>query len=127
MLDMEEMVERVNNLEKLGEIIRGSEATKVLYDLGEGKGRTELLVTHMAGDSRMSHRVSSSPLVRLYGDGLMDIVDSDKGNDAYSYLKLKPVGVEFTVGENQPYELGDLVVDLEGGSRLAIAQFVRAE
>ena len=80
------MTKRVNRLEELGEIIREGKPAEVLYDLGKGKERTEALVTYIDGDSRISDRITSSPLIRLYEDNggiSMDITDSDGNADGY--------------------------------------------
>ena len=125
------MIKRVNRLEELGEIIREREPTEVLYELGkEGKERTELLLTCIDGSSRITERIASSPLIKLYGDNgeiLMDITDSDRNADVYSYRGLRPLGAVFEPPIHAPYELGDLIVDLEGSRKLAISQYAREE
>jgi hypothetical protein len=126
------MIERVNALEELGAIIKREEPRTVLYDLGEGEERTELLVTSIDGDSRATNRIASSPQVTLYRSNsrtLMDITDSDKDADRYSYRNLKPQGTVFepsTLTEEPNDELGDLVIELEGNRQLAISQYRRS-
>ena len=122
------MIKRVNNPEELGDIINEGKPTEVLYDLGEGKKRTELIVTYMDGESRISGRIVSSPLVKLCeknGYTSMDIVDSDKNADGYSYRDLTPKGAIFEKPDHPLYELGDLTIDLGGERKLGISQFYR--
>jgi len=123
------MVKEVNRLEELGKIIRDGKPAEVLYDLGKGRERTELLVTYIDGDSRVTDRIASSPQVRIYeedGRPLMDISDSDKDADSYSYKNLRPRGAVFEPPTHPPYELGDLVIDLgENNRKLAISQYSR--
>ena len=124
------MTKRVNRLEELGEIIREGKPAKVLYDLGKGKERTEALVTYIDGDSKIVNRIASSPLIRLYEDNggiSMDITDSDKNADVYSYKGLRPHGAVFEKPVHTPYELGNLVIDLEDSRKLAISPYARAE
>lgn len=124
------MIKRVNRLEELGEIIGLGEPTEVLYDLGKGEGRTELLVTYIDGDSRTTNRIASSPQIRLYEDRkgtLMDITDSDKNSDGYAYRNLRPREAVFEQPNHPPHELGDLTVNLEGGRILGISQYAREE
>ncbi len=124
------MIKRVNRLDELGEIIGFGEPTEVLYDLGEGKERTELLVTYIDGNSRTINRIASSPQVRLYKDKsgtLMDITDSDENADRYAYKNLRPLGTDFEQPTHPPYELGDLTVDLGEGRQLGISQYAREE
>lgn len=128
------MIKRVNRLEELGGIIRERKPTEVLYDLGEGEERTELLITYIDGNSRITDRIASSPQIRLYRDKggiLIDITDSDKAADRYSYNGLRPLGAEFEMpsrpSDELGYELGDLTVDLEGGRQLGISQYAREE
>ena len=123
------MTKRVNNPQDLGNLIREGKPTEILYDLGNGEERTELLVTswYEGEDSRISHRIKSSPLVKLSkenGETLMDITDSDLDADSYSYEGLRPRKVVY--GQpNHSQELGDLEIYLEGGKRLGISQFYR--
>lgn len=121
----------INRLDKLGEIITRGEPAEVLYDLGQGEERTELLVTYSDGKSRITDRIASSPLIQLSIDKdgiLMDITDSDENADAYSYKNLRPDGAIFKQPTHPPYELGDLVISLDEGKRkLAISQFLRSE
>ena len=128
------MIKRVNRLEELGGIIREGKPTEVLYDLGEGDERTELLVTHIDGSSRTTNRITSFPQIRIYrneGRTLMDITDSDEAADRYSYNGLRPIGAEFETSSRPSdelgYDLGDLTVDLEGGRQLGISQYARGE
>lgn len=61
------------------EIVRG-EPAEMLYRLGEGRERTELLLTHMDGNNRYSARIDSPPKITLRrenGRTLMDITDSN--------------------------------------------------
>ncbi|HEA46164.1 MAG TPA: hypothetical protein ENH99_00055 [Candidatus Pacearchaeota archaeon] len=124
------MIKRVNNLEELGEMIELGMPAEVLYDLGKGKERTELLVTSIDRESRMTNRIASSPLIRLHRDEsgtLMDITDSDEDKDRYSYKNLRPLKADFEQPTHSPYELGDLTITLEGGRQLGISQYARAE
>lgn len=124
------MIKRVSRLEELGEIIREREPTEVLYDLGKGEERTELLVTHINEKSSITNRIASSPLIKLYGDNgeiLMDITDSNRNTDGYSYRGLRPRGAVFEPPAHPPDELGDLVIDLDKGEKLAISQYARVE
>ena len=105
-----ENVSKVNGLEELGEIIRRGQPAEVLYDLGEGEERTELLVTYIDGDSRTTNRIASSPQIRLYKDGggtLMDITDPDENGDGYAYRNLRPRGAVFEQPNHPPHELGE--------------------
>ena len=128
------MIKRVNRLEELGEIIELGEPIEVLYDLGEGRERTELLVTYIDGNSRTTNRIVSSPQIRLYKNKsgtLMDITDSDEATDRYSYRGLRPLGAEFEMPSRPPdelgYELGDLEINLGEGRQLGISQYAREE
>ena len=124
------MIKRVNRLEELGAIIRKREPTEVLYDLGEGEERTELLMTYIDGDSRATNRIASSPLIKLYrskGGISMDITDSDRNADGYSYKNLRPQGAVFEQPDNPPYELGDFEINLGEDRRLGISQYAREE
>jgi len=127
-------VSKVSRLEELGNIVRKGEPTEVFYDLGEGRERTELLVTYIDGDSRTTNRIVSSPQIRLYEDNgavSMDIADSDRNADGYSYMRLRPLGAEFEIPSRPSnelgYELGDLTINLENGRQLGISQYVREE
>ena len=109
--------ERVNTLENLSEIIERGEPAEVLFDLGEGRERTELLVTQSDGSSRATNRISSSPRIKLYrgadGELLMDFADSDERADRYSYIGLTPRGAVYespTCPDNPHDELGDLSI-----------------
>ena len=125
------MVKRVNRLEDLGELIRARKPAEVLYDLGEGEKRTEILLTYIDGDSIASTRIATPPVIKLYDDNgrlLMDINDSDKDADRYSYSGLTPQGAVFEQPKHPPHELGNLVVDLGGDNRkLAFSQYERRE
>ena len=127
------MTKRVNNLEKLGEIIERREPAEVLYELGEGRERTELLVTYIDGDSRITNRIASPPLTQLRRDNdevSMDFTDSDKAADRYFYRGLRPRGTVFEMpsrpSDELGYELGDLAINLKGGRTLGISQYLRA-
>ena len=130
-----ENVSKINRLEELGEIIERGEPTEVLYDLGEGEERTELLVTYTDGSNNYSSRIASSPQIRLYEDEsgtLMDITDSNENGDRYSYRNLRPLGAEFEMpsrpsDESGYDELGNLTINLEGGRQLGISQYAREE
>ncbi len=124
------MIKRVNKLEEVGEIIGEGKPVEILYDLGKEGGRTELLVTYVDGGSRVSDRITSSPLIKLCenkGGISMDITDSNQNADGYSYTGLRPQGVVFRQPENPPYELGDLAIDIGEGRQLAIAPYYRME
>ena len=129
-----ENVSKVNRLEELGEIIERGQPAEVLYDLGEGEERTELLVTYIDGNNRTT-RIASSPKIRLYEDKsgtLMDITDSDEGANRYSYRSLRPLGAEFEMpsrpsDESGYEELGDLTVNLKSGGILGISHYARGE
>jgi hypothetical protein len=117
------MTKRIDNPEDLAGVINERKPADVLYDLGKGEKRTELIVTHVDGDSRVSHRVNSDPLIRLYGDNgalSMDITDSNENNDGYSYRNLKPQGATFNNPDYPQYEVGGLEVDLGEGKLLGI-------
>ena len=124
------MTKRVNKLEILCEIIREGKPAEVLYDLGKGKERTEALVTYNDGNIETYNRITSSPLIKLSEDNggiSMDITDSDKNADVYSYKGLRPHGAVFEKPVHTPYELGNLVIDLEDSRKLAISPYARAE
>ena len=129
-----ENVSKVNRLEELGEIIERGQPVEVLYNLGEERERTELLVTYTDRENSITNRITSSQQIRLYEDKgvtLMDITDSDEVADRYSYNGLRPLGAEFEIpsrpSDELGYELGDLTVDLEGGRQLGISQYAREE
>jgi len=122
------MTKRVNTPEELGVVIREGKPIEVLYDLGEGEKRTELLVTYIDGESRISDRIASSPLIKLCekdGGISMDITDSDKKADRYSYKNLTPRGAVFEAPDHPQYDLGSLAIDLGEGGELGISQFYR--
>ena len=122
------MIKRVNRLEELGKVIERGVPTEVLYDLGEGEERTELLVTYIDWKSRITDRIASSPLINIYrnnGEILMDITDSDRNADGYLYRGLRPRGAVFEPPTHPLYELGDLEIDLGEGKKLGISQYVR--
>lgn len=124
------MIKRVNSLEKLGKIINSGKSDKMIYDLGKGEERTEILVTYIDGNTRVSDRIDSSPLVQLSQteEGIsMDISDSNENSDGYSYKNLKPSNAIYEQPTHSPYELGDLVINLERNKQLAISQYQRAE
>ena len=124
------MIKRVSRLEDLGKIIKRGEPAEVLYELGEGRERTELLVTYIDGSNRITDRIASSPLIQLCrdSDGIsMDITDSDKNADKYSYRGLRPNGAVFEPPTYPPYELGDLDIGLDKGKKLGISQYLRAK
>ncbi|MAG07625.1 hypothetical protein CMI46_02315 [Candidatus Pacearchaeota archaeon] len=101
-----------------------------MYNLGEGEERTELLVTYIDGDSKISDRIASSPRIKLYKENeevCMDITDSDRVSDRYEYTKLKPLNAVFEQPEHPDYELGDLTINLPEGKLLGISQFYREE
>jgi len=124
------MIKRINELEKLGEVIERGEPAEVLYGLGEGRNRTELLVTYIDGSRRITDRIASPPLIKLYGNNgavSMDITDSDENADRYAYRNLRPLGAVFEQPTHPPYELGDLEIDLGEGKKLGISQYAREE
>ena len=120
----------VNTLEDLGEIIERGEPAEVLYDLGKGEERTEVLMTHFGRNGKTVTRTASSPLITLSKDNggiSMDIIDSDRDANGYSYRNLRPQGAVFEQPTYKPDELGDLVINLEDlGERLVISQYSRA-
>ena len=125
------MIKRVNKLEEIAKIIGKREPTEIVYDLGQGKERIELLVTSIDEGSKtnISHRITSSPLIRLYQSGkeiLMDITDSNKKSDAYSYNGLAPKGVILGEPKNPGYELPDLEIDLGNNKKLGISPYFRS-
>jgi hypothetical protein len=148
------MIKRVNRLDELGvEIVRG-EPTEVLYDLGQGDDRTELLLTYMDGKDSYSARVNASPVITLRKDGggtLIDITDikgealrdtddshgtsirvldshGDTVQNPYRNLRLSHErAAVLDQPENPPYELEDLLVRLEDNRTLAISQYARPE
>ncbi len=119
-----------NQLQNLGELINEGKSTDLLYDLGKGKEKTELLITLIDGESKAIARIESSPRVSLTsiveGETSMDITDSNKG-DKYCYKNLKPTGAVFEPSKHPPYELGDLAINLDGGKVLGISHYVRPE
>ncbi len=122
------MTKRVKNPEELGAIINERKPTEVIYDLGEGKKRTELILTYMDGRSKISDRIASSPLIKLCaqnGAVSMDITDSDTNADRYSYKNLTPKGAVFETPDHPSYDLGNLAIDLGEGRQLGISQFYR--
>ncbi len=87
------MINKVNNLEKLTQIIKEGKPVEVLFDLGKGEKRTELLVTYLEDSIKISDRIASPPLIKLClaDSGVsIDIEDSDKHLDRYSYRNLRP-------------------------------------
>ncbi len=124
------MKKRINKLEELGEMIRKRNPTEVLYDLGKGEEKTELLVTYIDENTKVTNRIASSPQIKLYSENnktLMDISDSDNNADRYFYKNLTPCNATFESPTHPPYELGDLAVDLGEGKLLGISQYLRAE
>lgn len=126
------MIKRVDNPQDLGNLIDEGKPVDVEYDLGEGEKRTELIVTYTDGASVISHRIASSPLVRLYedsGEVYMDITDSNTSTDAYSYGNLTPREAVFELPhrpkDESGYELGDVAIDLGNGRELGFSQFYR--
>lgn len=98
--------------------------------MGKGKERTELLVTYIDNESKVTTRIASSPLIRIYeaeGKVLMDINDSNEGEDRYAYTNLKPQGAVFTNPDYPGQELGDLEIALGENRKLGITQFYRRE
>ncbi len=147
------MTKRVNNLEKLGEVIRGRAPAKVSYGLGKEGKRSELLITYIDGRNSYSARIASSPFIQLrrdQGRTLMNITGSNNGtlrdiDDSDGTLKeitdshgevrnafggLRPTGAGFEMpyrpSDEAGYELGDLAINLEGGRQLGISQYLRA-
>lgn len=119
----------INRLDKLGEVIREGAPAEVLYDLGRGEERSELLVVFIDGENIVATRIDSSPQIRLSRDDrglLMDISDSGEG-DRYSYTNLRSTGATFEPPNHPKYELGDLLINLEGERKLALSQYLRAE
>ena len=121
------MTERVDDLQKLGEVVRAGKPVEVDYALGDGEEKTELIVTYLDGCRRISSRVASSPRIRLHkyrGRTLMDLKTEE-----CSYEGLRPNGVEFEPPIYSQGDLGTLVVDLNrrGTRRLTLAQCARAE
>ena len=79
--------------------------------------------------NRIADRIASSPLIKLYranGGISMDITDSDRDANGYSYRNLRTQGTVFEQPTYNPDELGDLVINLEDGERLTISQYSRA-
>ena len=118
----------INRLEELGDVIKKGNPTEVLYGLGKGSKRTELQVTHVNGSTKISNRIASSPRFRLYRgkrEILMDITDSDEDADCYTFRGLKPNGVDFEPPKHEEYDLGCLVIGLDGDNTLAISHALR--
>ena len=123
------MEKRADKLEKLERIINEGNPTETLFELGEGEKRTGLLVTYIDGESIISDRITSSPLIKLYntnGRISMDIDDSDKG-DRYSYKNLKPQGAVFGHSRYFTHEFGDLAINLGNNKTLGISHYARPE
>tara|TARA_Y100000310_G_C20647840_1_gene797652 strand:- start:1481 stop:1870 length:390 start_codon:yes stop_codon:yes gene_type:complete len=127
------MIKRVNNPKELGAVINEEYQGDILYDLGEGGKRTELIVTHVdesLGENKVvkSDRIAYSPLIRLYEDNegiLIDVTDSDSEP---LYEGLRPQEAIFEDPEHPDYELGDLQINLNsnGNEYLGITQFYRS-
>jgi hypothetical protein len=139
---------------KLATMLARGESEELSYELGEGEERTGLLLTYVDGSdekNNYSARVELSPNVRQYRDGgrtLVDITDSngdtlmdvDDSNgtskhitnsygivqDPFRNLKLSNPPKTTLEPSDSPYEIGALVVDLEGG-KLAVAPYSRKE
>jgi hypothetical protein len=123
------MSETINNLRAFGEMINTGEPREVMYDLGEGPEKTELIITYIDGDKKVSERITSPPLVRLYSTAdktSMDITDLDSNPINDSYINLRPQKATFEDPDHPPHELGDLTVELEGDNVLGITQFQRS-
>ncbi len=132
------MVKRVNNLEELdvirnpkelSRIINEGKPTNVLYDLGKGPDRTELMVTHFCKGGEFLQRIASSPLIKLCemeGGLSMDITDSNP-TDLYSYRNLTPHNAVYGKPEYPRDEVGDVRIDLGEGETLGITQIYRRE
>jgi len=120
---------RVKTLEQLGDVLGRGEPGEVIYDLGEGRERTELLLTYIDGNRKITDRIESSLLITLSEDdhGIisMEIIDSDKKADGYLYRGLIPQGVDFEPPTYPPYDLGYLVVDLEDDRKLTFCPYFR--
>lgn len=129
------MIKRVNNPEELSNVMRDGYQGDVLYDLGEGEKRTELIVTHVdenLGEDRVikSDRIASPLQIRMQRseDGRMSMdFTHQKGKPLYE--NLRPKWAIYTAPNYPEYELGDLQINLnENGSKyLGITQFYRAE
>ncbi len=122
------MVKRVNRLDDLGKLITEGTPLEVIYDLGQGKDRTELLVTHLREDTYLTNRISSSPRIRLYqgkNGTLMDFEDSNMDADSYSYKALTPQKAIYSAPEHFPHDRGDLEIPLGNGRTLGISQYER--
>ena len=121
----------VYNPRELGDVINARKPSEVLYDLGEGERRTELLVTHLDGDNIISSdRIAISPRIRLYeeaGEISMDFIPSGRDVEGRPYKDLRLQGANFEQPNHPKYELGDLAIDLGKGRQLVITQFYRAE
>ena len=128
------MIKRVNNPEELSTIMRDGYQGDVLYDLGEGEKRTELIVTHVdenLGEDRVikSDRIASPLQIRMQrseGGMSMDFTHQD-GKPLYE--NLRPKWAIYTAPDYSDYELGDLQINLntEGSEYIGITQFYRAE
>jgi len=129
------MIKRVSKLEELGEAIRQGEPSEILYGLGEGETKTNLHFTYVDGKRILDQRTGAPPLItlkRVNGQTSVDIVDSDKDEDRYSYTNLTPHKVTFerpTVPED---DLGYLVMNLdedegESGKKFIISEYRRRE
>ena len=130
MKSMKKETERVTELEDLGERINSGTPAEILYDLGEGEKRTELLVSYIDKETNVSQRITSPPRISLRvanGRTLMDITDSDSNTDGYRYENLTPQGATYEEQEHPPYELGNLAIDLGEGKRLGISPYFRSE
>ena len=55
----------------------------------------------------------------------MEITDSNEGADGYTFRGLKPNGADFEPPEHEVYDLGCLVIGLDGDKTLAISQAFR--
>jgi len=128
------MQKRINDLETLGNAIREGESFETSYDLGEGRERTDLLVTLVKGETEQpeTYRIETTPQIRLYeeeGKLILDITDSDEGKTPY-FEGLRPNGKVELEGPNpdyQGYDLGTLIVDIGDDRQLAICQTQRPE
>jgi len=133
------LISMINTLFQLGRVMIEGKPTEELYDLGKGEKRSELLVTRIDGDTNVTDRIASSPLVKVTRDDkgvLVDITDSGEDIDVrpseaeeyvrgYAYRGLRPCKAVLEPTEHPQYELGDLLIDLEGGKKLAISQYLR--
>ncbi len=127
---MEKEVKTLRKLEDLEGAINKREPANILYDLGHNQERTELLVTYIDEETRVSERITTSPLVKLSvveGKVLMDITDSDTSADKYKYANLTPENATYEAPEHPAYESGSLAISLGRGRMLGISQFYREE